>query len=77
MAELPSNNVSQLLYYTLLPKCPQETIPIGKLIEYTKYSPNDPSTYGTSDCTDTGLFRQAMMSQYYNYMSGNNQLKKP
>ena len=49
---LPSNNISQLLYYTLLPQCPPPVLSVGEILEYTKSAPNKPSTYGTPDCTD-------------------------
>lgn len=74
--QLPSNNISQLLFFSLMPKCPQYITPLGNLITSSKYAPNKPATYGTPNCTDEGLFRQAMLSQYYIYKSGNNKLPK-
>jgi len=68
----PSNNISQLLYFSLLPKCPPKNLSPGQLLETG--APNRASTYGTQQCTDEGLFRQATLSQYYQYMSGNNKL---
>ena len=88
---LPSNNISQKLFYQTMPQCskvdgrkpaPCCTRDLSLQGFYTK-TPNNiwntGSNYqggpGFSRCTDDAFFQQSMLSQYYRYLSKNNSLK--
>lgn len=85
---LPANNISQKLYYSILPNCEKGSNPapcctrdLGLQSFYEK-SPrnlwNSATNYqggpGFNRCTDEALFKQCMLSQYYTYLSKNNTL---
>lgn len=91
--ELPSNNISQKLFYQIMPQCQkrgqdQNFVPAPccaldtSLMSFYKKTPtnlwNTATNYqggpGFNRCTDEALFKQCMLSQYYNYLSKNNTL---
>lgn len=86
---LPANNISQKLFYTLLPNCQKSAGPVSpcctrdlRLQSFYEKSPrnlwNSATNYqngpGFSRCTDDAFFKQCMLSQYYTYLSKNNVL---
>jgi len=85
---LPANNISQQLFYKQLPNCmgnqpdPCCTNDLELQHFYRKVPVNLWNTGSNfqggppfSDCTEDAFFQQCMLSQYYNYLSGNNRLK--
>lgn len=82
---LPANNISQQLFYTVLPNCqgskPEPCCTTD--LELQKFYMKTPTNLwntatnyqggpGFSNCTEIAFFKQAMLSQYYTYVSGNN-----
>lgn len=87
MSELPSNNISQRLFYKLMPPCKENStkpccIRDQELQTFYKKAPknlwNTTTNYEGGppfdNCTDDAFFKQCMISQYYNYLSKNNTL---
>jgi hypothetical protein len=84
---LPANNISQQLFQHLLPNCISQTpAPCCsndlRLQTFYKAAPqnlwNTATNYqggpGFNNCTDDAFAKQCFLSQYYNYLSTNNQL---
>ena len=86
---LPANNIGQQLFYRDLPNCDNKisnpepcctrdqqlqnwyrSTPTNLWDTATNYEGGPPF----SACNDTAFARQCFMSQYYNYLSKNNQL---
>ena len=85
---LPSNNISQKLFYQLTPQCtgdqPSPCCTRDMALQsFYKKAPNNiwntATNYqggpGFNQCTDDAYFKQSMLSQYYRYLSKNNSLK--
>lgn len=84
---LPANNISQQLFYNTLPQCnrenPNSCCNNDAMVQrfYNKtpenlwnVATNYQGGPGFNRCTDDALFKQCLMSQYYNYLSKNNTL---
>jgi hypothetical protein len=72
---LPSNNISQQLFFANLPNCQSqkpEPCCLDELKLQSFYAGTPPM--GAGGCTDIAFYNQAKLSQYYNYVSGNNRL---
>jgi len=86
---LPASNISQQLFNAQLPQCMKPNVQQPEccanediLNSFYKKTPvnlwNTASNFQGgppfNQCTDDALFQQCMLSQYYNYLSGNNKL---
>ena len=88
----PVNNISQQLFQIDLqncqkpygspkpftaPACCEKDLKLQSFYEKTPYNLWDTaSSYPPNNCIDSAYLKQAVMSQYYNYVSHNNILEK-
>lgn len=87
--QLPAYNLSQKLFYSQLPQCDKKEpdsccSDTFRLNRWYESSPQNlwnqvrSSTGGppSDNCIQKAFYQQCLMSQHYNYLSGNNKLPK-